>query len=216
MNHPSREEWMSYLYDELPAEEHSNLAAHLAVCPDCKATLSAWQAARTNLDAWQLPPKRPGVAPGRPLVKWAAAAALVLGLGFGMGRLASAPVNAERVRAEIEPKIRQELRLELAQLLRDELDRAASATLAASGEQTKQVVSDYAKALESKRAEDNQTLYAALDKLESQRVADLVSLKKDLDTVAVLTDAGLRSTQRRLVQLADYSQPANFSNSPKN
>ena len=189
---------MSYLYDELPAQEQSNLAAHLAVCPECKLKLSDWQAARTNLDAWQLPLKRPRLAPGRPLVKWAAAAAIVLGLGFGMGRLASAPVNAEKLRAEIEPKIRQDLRLEFAQLLKDELDRAASATLAASGEQTRQVVSDYAKAL------------------ESQRIADFVSLKKDLDTVAVLTDAGLRSTQQQLVQLADYSQPANFSKSPKN
>src|SRR5205814_8351262 len=110
MNHPTREEWMSYLYDELPAREHSNLAAHLAVCPDCKLKLSEWQAARTNLDAWQLPPKRQGVAPGRPLVKWAAAAAIVLGLGFAMGRPSSAPVNADRVRAEIEPKTREQLR----------------------------------------------------------------------------------------------------------
>ena len=216
MNHPTREEWMSYLYDELPAEEHSNLAAHLAVCPDCKAKLSDWQAARTNLDAWQLPLKRPRLAPGRPLVKWAAAAAIVLGLGFGMGRLASAPVNAEKLRAEIEPKIRQDLRLEFAQLLRMELDRAASATLAASGEQTRQVVSDYAKALESKRAENNQAIYTALDKLESQRLADFMLLKKDLDTMAWLTDAGLRSAQRQLVSLADYSQPASSSNSPKN
>src|SRR5438876_3057292 len=145
MNHPTSEKWMSYLYKEVTTEEHSNLAAHLAVCPDCKTKVDEWRVTRTHLDAWQLPAKRPGAAPGRPLVKWAAAAAIVLGLGFGMGRLASAPVNAEKLRAEIEPKIRQDLRLEFAQLLRMELDRAASATLAASGEQTRQVVSDYAK-----------------------------------------------------------------------
>ncbi len=40
MNHPTREEWMSYLYDELTAEEHSGLAAHLAVCPECKTRFS--------------------------------------------------------------------------------------------------------------------------------------------------------------------------------
>src|SRR5436309_1782787 len=36
MNHPSREEWMSYLYDELNADQSANLQAHLHTCPDCK------------------------------------------------------------------------------------------------------------------------------------------------------------------------------------
>ena len=83
------------------------------------------------------------------------------------------------------------------------------ATLAAAGEQTKQVLTEYAKAFETGRVEDNRAFYAALEKLESQRITDLLSLKKDVDTVAVLTDAGLR-------QLASYTQPANFSNSPQN
>ncbi len=213
MNHPTREEWMSYLYDESTAEEHANLAAHLAVCPDCKAKVSDWHAARSNLDAWRLPPKSPTVAPSRLMVRWAAAAALLLGVGFGVGRLASATLTAERVRAEIEPKLRRELRQELAQTLRDEMDRTATATLATSAEQTKQLLAAYAKAIETKHAEDSQAINAALEKLESQRVADLVSLKQELDTVAVLTDVGLRRTQQQLVHLADYTQPARFSDS---
>ena len=66
------------------------------------------------------------------------------------------------------------------------------------------------------RAEDNQAVYAALNKLESQLVANYVSLKKDLDTVAVWTDVGLRRAQQQLVQLADYTQPARNSTSPQN
>src|SRR5438046_3196018 len=131
MNHPTSEKWMSYLCEEVTTEEHSNLAAHLAVCPDCKTKVDEWRVTRTNLDGWRLPARRPGATPGRPLVKWAAAAAIVLGLGFGFGRLASAPVDAEKVRAEIEPKIRQELRQEFARMLGDELNRTAAATLAA-------------------------------------------------------------------------------------
>jgi len=216
MNHPTREEWMSYLYDELTAEEHSSLAAHLAVCSDCKTRVSDWRAARKNLDAWQLP-ARPGRLPlQRPLVRWAAAAALMIGIGFGVGRFATpATANAGKIRAAIEPEIRQQLRQEFTQLLRDELDKAASATLAASGEQTKHWVEDYAQALETKRTEDNQAIYAALNKLESQRLADFVSLKKDVDTVAWWTDAGLRRARQELVQLADFTQPANSSNSPQ-
>jgi len=216
MNHPNREEWMSYLYDELTAEEHSTLAAHLAVCPDCKTRVNDWRSARRSLDAWQLPARPARVPLQRPLVRWAAAAALMIGIGFGVGRFATpATANAGKIRAAIEPEIRQKLRQEFTQLLRDELDKAASATLAASGEQTKHWVEDYAQALETKRTEESQAIYAALNKLDSQRLADLVLLKMDLDTVAVQTDAGLRRARQELVQLTDYTQPANISNSPQ-
>jgi hypothetical protein len=216
MNHPTREEWMSYLYDELTAEEHSNLAAHLAVCPDCKTRVNDWRIARKNLGAWQLPARPARMPLQRPLVRWAAAAALLIGFGFGAGRFAtSAAANAGKIRAAIEPEIRQQLRQEFTQLLRDELDKAASATLAASGEQTKHWVEDYAQALETKRTEDSQAIRAALNKLESQLLADFVLLKKDVDTVAWWTDAGLRRARQELVQLADYPQPANISNSPQ-
>jgi hypothetical protein len=216
MNHPAREEWMSYLYDESNSEEHASLAAHLAVCPDCKGKVGEWRAARSDLDTWQVSAKRPRVALARPLVKWAAAAALVLATGVGIGRLTSATPDVRQMRAALEPEIRQHLRQEFTQLLRQELDKNVSATLAASNEQTKQLLTEFAKAVETKRTEDNQTIYAALNRLESQRVADYVSLKKDLDTVAIMTEAGLRHTQQQLVQLADYSEPTNPSNSPKN
>ena len=216
MNHPTREEWMSYLYDELTPEEHSSLAAHLAVCPDCKSRVVDWRAARKNLDAWQLPARPVRVRLQRPLVRWAAAAALMIGFGFGVGRFATpATANAGKIRAAIEPEIRQQLRQEFTQLLREELDKAASATLAASGEQTKHWVEDYAQALETKRTEDSQAIRAALNKMESQLLADVVSLKNDVDTVAVYADAGLRRARQELVQLADYAQPANISNSPQ-
>ena len=46
-------------------------------------------------------------------------------------------------------------------------------------------------------------IYAALAKLESQHDADFISLRKDLDTVAVNTDASLRTTEQQLILLAD-------------
>jgi hypothetical protein len=215
MNHPTREQWMSYLYDELSAEEHSSLAAHLAVCPDCKSRLSDWRSARRSLDAWQLPLRPARVALQRPLLRWAAAAALIIGIGVGRFAM-PATANVGKIRAAIEPEIRQQLLQELTQLLRTELDRTASATLAASGEQAKRWVEDYAQALEGRRTEESRAVYTALNTLKSQHLADFVSLKKDVDTVAVLTDAGLRRAQQQLVQLADYTQPASNSNSPQN
>jgi len=55
MNHPSREEWMSYLYDELNADQSANLQAHLHTCPDCKSKVNEWQAARSGHDEWRVP-----------------------------------------------------------------------------------------------------------------------------------------------------------------
>ena len=215
MNHPSREEWMSYLYDELNADQSANLKAHLHTCPDCKSKVNEWQAARSGLDEWRVPKKRGRVLLAQPMVKWAAAAAIVLSIGVGIGRLTSAPPDVQQVRAAIEPEMRQELRREFAQLFRDQLDKSASTTLAASTEQTRQLLAEFARAVEAKRTEDYQAINAALDKLQSQRLADFFSLKKDVDTMAVLTEGGFRRAQQQLVQLADYTQPANSSNSPQ-
>ena len=215
MNHPSREEWMSYLYDELNADQSANLKAHLHTCPDCKSKVNEWQAARSGLDEWRVPKRRGRVVLAQPMVKWAAAAAIVLSIGVGIGRLTSAPPDVQQVRAAIEPEMRQELRREFAQLFRDQLDKSASTTLAASTEQTRQLLAEFARAVEAKRTEDYQAINAALDKLQSQRLADFFSLKKDVDTMAVLTESGFRRAQQQLVQLADYTQPANSSNSPQ-
>jgi hypothetical protein len=216
MNHPTREEWMSYLYDELTGEQHANLAAHLAVCPDCKASVSEWRAVRKDLDTWKLPTKRARVVLPRPLVKWAAAAAIMIGFGFGVGRFAaSASIDAEKLRAAIEPSIREQLRQEFVQTLRSELDRASSSALAASSAEARQLLADFVKVYESNRTEDNQAVYNAMNKLDTQRLADNATLRKELETVAVLTDFGFRRTHEQLVQLADYAQPAADTSAPQ-
>ncbi len=208
MNHPTREEWMSYLYDELTGEQHAGLEAHLAVCPDCKAGLDQWRTTKVDLDAWCLPAKRAQSPLPRPFVRWAAAAAVMIGVGFGVGRFVpSASADVDSLRAEIEPSIRQQLRQEFAQTLRSELERASVANLAASNAEARQLVADFVKAYEANRTEDNQAVYNALNKLDTQRLADYATLRKELETVAVLTDVSFRRTQEQLVQLADYAQP---------
>jgi electron transfer flavoprotein alpha subunit len=217
MNHPQPEEWMSYLYDEANSKERAHLRAHLQTCAECAAKLGEWQSARKNLDAWRLPrgAKRARVALAAPAFKWAAAAAIFLGAGFLAGRLASAAANVEEVRVALEPQIRQQLRRELAQEFHDELDKTASAALAASAKQTRALLADYAAAFETKRIADNTAIVSALDKLGAQRFADYLSLKKDVDTVAVNADAGFRSTEQQLMQLADYTPAGPRHSQPK-
>ena len=91
MKHPAREEWMDYLYGELPKPQRADLAAHLKSCPSCAAQVARWGAVQSRLDDWQLPdtkrPRRQFAA-----FKWAIAAAFMiaaLGIGFGVGRASS-------------------------------------------------------------------------------------------------------------------------------
>jgi hypothetical protein len=218
MNHPTREEWMSYLYDELTNEQHANHAAHLAVCPECKTKVADWRGLKTDLDAWQIVAKPAHVVWNRPWARWAAAAVVMLSVGFGTGRFSmSASADPEKLRAAIEPSIRQQLRTEFTQILREELDKSSAATLTAANTQTKELVGDFANGYEQNRAADNQAVSAALNKLDAEHVASLASLRKDVETVAVLTDVGFRQAQRQIYQLADYkAEPAgNISNSPQ-
>lgn len=181
-NHPNPEQWMSYLYEELNADDRAHLKAHLQTCPDCAAKLTEWQSARKNLDAWRLPraPKRVRAAFALPVFRWAAAAVVFLCAGFAVGRMTSFASNLEKARATMEPELRRQL------------------------------LGEY----EAKRAQDNKLIYATLAKLESQHDADIISLKKELDTVAVNTDASLRTTEQQLMLLADSAPPARNPRSP--
>jgi Ni,Fe-hydrogenase III component G len=108
-------------------------------------------------------------------LKWAAAAVLVLGLGFGFGRLTARQADVAKVRAQVEPAIRREV----AEMVRQALDKSSATTLAQAQRQAEEVGAAY---------------YALL--------------KKDLDTVAINTDVSLQQAQRELMQVADYTQPA--------
>jgi hypothetical protein len=210
MNHPTSEEWMSYLYEEMEGTERARLTGHLDGCTQCRAKVAVWQGAQRNLDQWRLEPRsaRNVTVLARPWFKWAAAILLFAGVGFSAGRFSMArPVDPQKLRAEIEPQLRQELRAELVQTMREELDKSAAATLAASREQTRGMLADYAQKIETARANDNAVISAALDRLDSQQADDYVSLKKQLDTVAVMTDAGLKRTENQMVELAGMTTP---------
>jgi hypothetical protein len=89
------------------------------------------------------------------------------------------------VRAALEP----ELRKEMTQLVRDEVNRSSATTLAAANEQADRISAAYSQAL-------------------------WFSLKKDVDTVAVHVDAGLRDTRQKLIRLIDYKEPNGSSEIP--
>ncbi len=192
MNHPKREEWVPYLYGEAKPEARRELQAHLEACADCRSQLQSWKQSLHRLDHWKLPRLRKPAEWVAPALKWATAAALVLVIGFGIGRITAAGADAEKVRAQLEPKLREALRQELAQMIRDEASRSASATLTAANDHTEKLLAAYNTIQETRRTEDLEKLY--------------VAIKKQLDTVAI-------NTEREFIQLAGNSRATDPSRS---
>jgi len=175
MTHPKPEEWVPYVYGETSAEQRGDLAAHLQQCPQCRATIDSWKHTLHRLDGWRVAEASRPSEILAPWLNWAAAAAILLFAGILIGRATSPKVDVEKLRASIAPEVRGEVSREMAQLVQAEIARNASATLASGHRYTDQVA---------------QQLYAVL--------------KKDVDTIALNADAGLRHTAEELVQLADY------------
>jgi hypothetical protein len=214
MNHPKNEEWVPYLFGETTPEERLELKQHLQTCTECRDQVATWERNLGRLDAWKLRPARRASPVLLPVLRWAAAAAVILALGFAMGRVSALSVDTRKLQAALEPRLRQQLRDDLARMLRDEQDKSAERTLAAARQQAQQVVAEYDQSLSAARSTEVRAIYASLDKLAADHLSDFISLKKDVDTVAVMTDAGLRRTESQLVQFADYSQPVRPSAIP--
>jgi len=193
MKHPEREEWVPFIFGEADAGRRRQLESHLDDCAECREEIQSWKRSLDRLDSWELPTvtkRRPNFVR---LVKWAAAAAIVLCVGFAIGRN-TAHADAAKIRAAVE----RNLRGELAQIARDEAAKTASLAITAFSQKT-----------ETRRAADNRVIFAGLERLETQHATDCLRLKKELDTLAINADAGLRQTEEQLVQFADYSRPSN-------
>jgi anti-sigma factor RsiW len=139
MNHPEREDLVQYLYGEIRPDLRRQLEGHLEGCADCREELQGWKRSLRQLDAWKLPRAHAPLEAFVPFLKWAAAALLVLGLGFGFGRLTARQVDVEQVRAQVEPEIRREF----AALLRQEIAKSSATTLAQAQRQAEQVGAAY-------------------------------------------------------------------------
>ena len=138
MNHPKREDWVPYLYGEAMPDLRRQIKQHLEGCAECREELQNWKRSLHQLDAWKLPRRNSRLDAFAPFLKWAAAALLVLGLGFGFGRLTARQADLEKVRARVEPEIRREF----AEMLRREIDKSVATTLAQAQRELMQVA-DY-------------------------------------------------------------------------
>ncbi len=215
MNHPNREEWVPYLFGEAKANARRTLDEHLRECPACRTEIDAWQRSLGRLAAWKLPKVHRQPEIWQPVLKWAVAASIVLGIGFGLGRLSSpTPALGDDWRSQVEASVKAALVTDLQNALEraqgqteDALarleDRLAN-TAQVEAEEMARILTDV---LNRAHEEDRRAMLALYRDLEKQNAATYVALRKDLETVASLTDEELRQTRLRLIQFADNLRP---------
>ena len=196
MIHPTPQEMTAFLYGELSSESQTQLRRHLEGCPECANLVASLQRTRAQLQIWRLPAPAEANLPaphfGRPalrMLKAAAVVAVLIGVGFGLARLAgpSASENA-RLRAEISSQLTEPL----TQQIRAEL---------------KEFADSQAKREQQYRA----AIIRAIGHLEAQRAIELAGLRQDVETVAMNTQDELETTQAGLYELAAF-EPRKLSN----
>lgn len=204
MKHPEREEWVPFLFGEAPLEIKKRLAAHLKSCPECASELDGWRRSLGRLERWELPTAPVRRAPVMaPAFRWAAAAVVVICIGFAVGRLTSAPgITQADLRAEVQAAV------ENATVQTADAVATLEARIARVSEtQNRQLLEAFTQVLDQSREQDRTSMLAALERIERDHAADYVALRSDLETVAAAADEELRDARRRLVQLATNDRP---------
>lgn len=164
--------------------------------------------------------------------KLAAAAVLLVGAGYIVGRLSTPrPPGLEQLYISLEPAIRQkvleevkhywqaslassyaQLRDELSAEYRRDLSEYAIQTLAVSGAMTNQRLEELIQAIDAAQRQDRRWVTTALELIESNRIRDKTQLSNGLETLAVRTADELTRTKEDMVQLLVYTQPGEVKN----
>jgi len=200
LKHPESAQWMEFLYGELDDTRKREFDAHLASCAQCSAQLKEWRSSMAHLDEWELPVPQPVRRRWVPAVQWAAAAALVLLAGFGLGRRSvSSTAEITTLKASV---------AELAAIVQH--DRLATlsntvnlATIAANAESMR-LLDEYSRIQANQHDSDQQSFNLAMQRFDTR----LARLRSEIETVAVNTESGFQQTRQNLTRLASFSVPA--------
>jgi hypothetical protein len=161
------------------------------------------------------------------LTKIAAAAVLLIAAGYATGRL-SAPraPDMEQIRASLEPTIRQNLlnetkqymqlglanayvriKDELSEQYRQELNRVALQSVAASNAVTNELLTELIASFNEAQSQGRQRIVTALEQIESRRLQDRTELSNAFTTLAVQMEDELVRTKQDMAYFLSYTQP---------
>ena len=184
---------MAFLYGELDRERQKSLEQHLQRCEPCSALVEEWRASMASLDQWPATTSRQPRREWAPILKLAAAAAIVLLFGFTAGRLTGAS------RSEL-----RELRNSLAQLQNENFATRSNiviASVSAANANTLRLLADYSRAQDEQRTADRQSLTLVLAAMDAR----LAKMRSDLETVAFNTETGFEVTDENLTRVASLT-----------
>jgi cation transport regulator ChaB len=170
-----------------------------------------------------------------PIARLAAAAAILVFVGFSIGTAArNEPLDlaqlhdvlAPSIAASLEPAIRDKLaeemtqhyqlalantyhrvKDELTQQHRDDMNRLAVQTLAASNAVTNRLLADLMDTIKTEQTRDLRSVAAALQRIDRKRIEDKEVFSINLEALAHQTEAQWRQTKGELVQLLVETQP---------
>src|SRR5579862_9445443 len=164
MEHPTYEELLTLVDKNGSPTSVKALKRHVDRCPDCQAEIAAWQRTIRRLEGYGWPTVedvRPALT--RTLLRWSAAAVIILGLGFGIGRLFSP--KPDDFRQMIAVQVKQQVEAERLRLVQDTLQ-----------------------AVQRRQDENQRVVLAILKNLREKHEADYLSLRHDLETAASVAD----------------------------
>jgi hypothetical protein len=172
------------------------------------------------------------------LVPLAAAAAILIAVGYLAGRLSTPkPMDLDQIRetlvpsvaAAIEPALRKQVvedirrdyqvalaaayvrvKDELTEQYRDDLNRFAIQTLAASNAATNQILAQLVQDIDTAKTQDLRRIARALSEIEMNRVQDKTQLASGLQTLASRTEDELSRTKWEFAQLLGDVHPASY------
>ena len=222
LTHPAAEEWMEYLYGETTSKRRRELSAHAKTCSQCRTRIADWRRTKASLNEDVIHATGFGTIQSAGILKWAAAIAiLACGLyGTAKGTVNSRQISELRgsversVRASLEPEIKTRLALAEAgamERMRSEMAQMREKTLASAQADNQQLLESLTKITARARSEDREFLMNTLQQIEDRRSNELAALRKELETVAVLTEASLKKAQQQIIQLASYSDGSETS-----
>lgn len=222
MNHPTQNEWLNYVDGEASPEDLKRLQDHLEQCPMCATEIAGWKRSVQKLRRLPVPAARQMRA-GRSLkalnvysfIKWGLAAAIVLGVGFGFGRLSV--LRAASFQQSVAVHVREDLKRELQADLLAALDAEGEAKdefqhqlrVAVQTAQTKSATQNARLSRElieverQQRLQDRQHLLSFITAVHDQQVSDTLALRRDLETAVSTADSDLQQDSRRISEIAN-------------
>ncbi len=101
-----------------------------------------------------------------------------------------------------------QLKEELGRQYRDDLNRFAAQTLAASNATTNELLGELVQSISNAQTQDMKRIAEAIYFLEQQRLKDKTQLTKGLQALAYETDDEFQRTKQQVFKLLTYTQPA--------